>query len=72
MWVIYTKPGCVYCTKATALLRERGEHFEVIQPDTRGIQRIKAETGHGTFPFIFDGEGVFLGGYTELERLFEF
>ena len=68
---IYTRAFCPFCTRAVALLNEKGADFEEIDagmdPDKKQemIQRAK---GGLTFPQIFIGEEHF-GGCDELMAL---
>ena len=62
-----TKPGCPYCTKAKALLNERGIEFEeiILGKDATSVS-VKAISGNSTVPQIFfDGNNI--GGSDDLE-----
>lgn len=63
---IFTKPGCQFCAKAKALLKEKGFTFEeiVLGKDASSIS-VRAITGRGTAPQIFIG-GEYIGGYEDL------
>ena len=64
-YLLMTKPGCSYCTRAKALLKSNNESFTVNEHDTpEKIQRFK-DAGYTTFPQIFH-DGVLVGGYTDL------
>jgi glutaredoxin-like protein len=55
-----TKPGCPYCTKAKALLNERGIEFEeiILGKDATSVS-VKAISGNSTVPQIFfDGKNI--------------
>jgi glutaredoxin len=77
---IYTKSGCVFCEKAKALLAEKGLEYAQINCDeyllkTRDaflafIKAISARD-HRTFPIIFDQNGGFVGGFTELAAILD-
>lgn len=70
-YVIMTKPGCNYCTRAKALLKARGEHFSVVDHDTEEkIEKFKSN-GYRTFPQIFH-DGFLIGGYDALEEYLDF
>ena len=62
-----TKPGCPYCARAKALLRERGMTFEeVVLGRDATIRSVRAMTGKETVPQVFV-EGDYIGGSEELE-----
>jgi glutaredoxin 3 len=68
--LIYSGPGCPYCTRAKRLLQERRVPFEeidvVADPEQRAAM-IRA-SGRRTIPQIFiDGEPI--GGFEELASL---
>ncbi|MET0544960.1 MAG: glutaredoxin 3 [Caulobacterales bacterium] len=67
--VIYTRPGCGYCTSAVALLRRKGAAFEEIgagDPGTR--QEMIQRSGRTTYPQIFI-RGQHVGGCDDLYAL---
>jgi glutaredoxin 3 len=67
---VYTTPYCPYCTRAKALLAERGVPFtevDVEDDDARRAWLVKA-TGQRTVPQIFFGEES-IGGFSELRAL---
>jgi glutaredoxin 3 len=67
---IYTRPFCGYCSRALALLEDKGVDIHEIdigaEPERRGemIQR----SGRATYPQIFVGEHH-IGGCDELMML---
>ena len=71
--VMHSKPGCVYCDKASALLREMGVPFlkKVYQPNAPGYAQVRdalfASNNHNSFPHIYVGD-VFVGGFSELQE----
>lgn len=67
---IFTKPGCQYCAKAKALLKEKGFSFEeiVLGKDASTIS-VRAITGRTTVPQVFIG-GQHIGGSDDLEAYF--
>lgn len=70
-WMIMTKPGCNYCTKAKALLKSQNIPFTVSDHDTpEKIARFK-ENGYATFPQVFH-DGVRIGGYDDLVDYLEY
>lgn len=69
--VIYTKPGCPYCTSAKALLDKKGVDFTEIvasnDPEKKQ-EMIQKSGGRMTFPQVFiDGKHV--GGSDDLHAL---
>lgn len=69
---IYTKPYCPYCSRALALLRDKGVDFDEID-DAAFDREIKAEmvqrsNGRMTFPQIFIGD-EHIGGCDDLVAL---
>ncbi|BCJ91750.1 hypothetical protein IZ6_24850 [Terrihabitans soli] len=66
---IITKPGCIYCDMAKALLAPYG-YKETVCSTPEQIAAFKAE-GWRSFPQIFEN-GLPIGGYTELEAYLEF
>ena len=72
-WDIYSIDGCNYCKKAKDLLTSLGLQYteiKILKEDKQNFFTAKAsETGgYKSFPVIFDN-GVFIGGYTELEKM---
>lgn len=72
-WLIFTKKGCGYCTKAKNLLKEHNIVFTETEIDSENSYTIYAQIDKYTnkyryFPIIFNN-GKFIGGYSELEKL---
>ena len=69
--VIYTKPGCPYCTAAKALLDKKGVDFTEIvasnDPEKKQ-EMIQRSGGRMTFPQMFIGE-KHIGGSDDLHAL---
>lgn len=67
-FILYTKPGCVYCNRAKALLEKRGLGFRerVIGHDVDRDWVIMTFPGMKTVPIIQSVDNAFLGGYEEL------
>jgi len=60
------------CDMAKEFLYERGiRYMELTVEKESDIESLKLETGHRTFPFIFE-EGEFLGGLKELMLKYDF
>lgn len=69
--VIYTKPGCPYCTAAMALLKRKGVDFTEIvasrDPEIKA-EMVARAGGKSTFPQIFVGE-KHIGGSDDIHAL---
>lgn len=69
--VIYTKPGCPYCSAAKTLLTKKGVEFREIvasnDPEKKQ-EMIKRSGGRMTFPQVFVGE-KHIGGSDDLHAL---
>ena len=67
---ILTKPGCPFCTKAKAMLADKGfEYDEIVMGTDATFTSLKAISGRETVPQIFIG-GRHIGGSDDLERYF--
>lgn len=69
--VIYTKPGCPYCTAAKALLDKKGVDFTEIVASNDPVKKqemIQKSGGRMTFPQVFIGE-KHIGGSDDLHAL---
>lgn len=68
---IFTKPGCPFCAKAKALLKEKGLSYEeiVLGRDASTVA-VRAITGRTTVPQVFIG-GRHIGGSDDLEAYFK-
>lgn len=67
---IITKPGCPFCTKAKALLKEKGFTYEeIVLGRDASITSVRAITGKATVPQVFIG-GQYIGGSDDLEKHF--
>lgn len=69
--LLYTKPGCPYCDRAKALLREKSVEFQEIiaseKPEIRA-EMARKSGGRNTFPQIFIG-ARHIGGCDDLFAL---
>jgi glutathione-dependent peroxiredoxin len=61
--LLFTKPGCGFCTKAKKLLEARGWAYEEVASSPR---RLRAVSGKATTPQVFV-DGLYVGGADELE-----
>ena len=69
--VIYTKPGCPYCSAALSLLARKGADFTEIVASSdpaRKAEMIEKSGGRATFPQIFIG-GKHVGGSDDVHAL---
>ena len=68
--VVYTTSFCAYCTRAKALLQQKGVAFEEIDVSDDDDLRIDlvTRTGRRTVPQIFIDDAS-IGGYEELRAL---
>jgi glutaredoxin 3 len=67
---IYTKRRCPFCTRAKALLQQKGVAYEEIDvegDDARRVWLVEA-TGQMTVPQIFV-DGRSLGGFSDVDAL---
>ena len=68
---IYTKPFCPYCTRALALLGEKGVEFTEIEAafdPKKKAEMVQRSGGRMTFPQIFIGDRH-IGGCDDLYAL---
>lgn len=69
--VIYTKPGCPYCSSAMSLLDRKGADFTEIvasnDPEKKQ-EMIQKSGGRATFPQIFIS-GNHVGGCDDIQAL---
>ena len=69
--VIYTKPGCPYCSRAKALLERKGADYqEIVASNDPALkaEMVEKSGGKATFPQIFiDGQHV--GGSDDIHAL---
>ena len=76
-YVLYTKPGCVFCRDAVILLSEKDKPYNVIalNDDERVLSEVKKALEWPTFPVVFtygeDGSMKLVGGYTDLKLYLE-
>ena len=64
--LLFTKPGCSFCTKAKKLLSDKGMAYEEVSSSPR---RLRAVSGKATTPQVFI-DGAYIGGSDELEKYF--
>ena len=61
--LLFTKPGCSFCTTAKKLLTDKGWSYEEVASSPRNL---RAVSGKGTTPQVFV-DGQYVGGSEELE-----
>ena len=61
--LLFTKPGCSFCTKAKKLLNDKGWAYEEVPSSPRSL---RAVSGKASTPQIFV-DGQYVGGCDELE-----
>ena len=68
--VVYTRAGCVYCSRLMALLAREEITFthHDLSGDDAGRARLAEASGQGTVPQVFINQ-VPVGGYTDVEAL---
>jgi glutaredoxin len=78
-YTIYSKSGCINCTKIKNLLKDKHLFFSEIQCDEYLLEdkegflmfiKERAKKEHKTFPIIFYNSG-FIGGYNEAKENIE-
>ena len=70
---IYTKPFCPYCSRALALLEEKGVEFTEIEAafdPKKKAEMVQRANGRMTFPQIFIGDRH-IGGCDDMMALEE-
>ena len=66
---IYTKEGCGACSEAKKICEEKGIKFRCFEKKDYE-EKIKKDTnGYKYVPVIFDSNGVFIGGASDLKKL---
>jgi glutaredoxin-like protein len=67
---ILTKPGCPFCAKAKALLKDKGYQYEeLVMGKEISFTTLKALSGKDTWPQVFIG-GKHIGGSDDLAAYF--
>ena len=74
MYVILGTTKCEFCNKAKTLLQKEGIGFMSYSVDTvssRWLLTLIKQAGMTTVPQIWDNNGDYIGGYTELKEKLE-
>jgi|TARA_R110000796_G_scaffold30266_3_gene80978 glutaredoxin len=72
MYVVLGTDNCKFCTKAKHLLRKEGVSFTAYSldsPSSRWLLTLIKKSGITTVPQIWDNNGDYVGGYSELKLL---
>jgi glutaredoxin len=70
-YVVVGTDKCEYCTKAKHLLREKRVGFTAYSlddPSSRWLLTLVKKAGMKSVPQIWDNNGDYIGGYTELKE----
>jgi glutaredoxin len=73
-YVVVGTDKCEFCTKAKNLLRERGVGFtaySLSSQSSKWLLTLIKQAGMTTVPQIWDNNGDYIGGYTELKEKLE-
>jgi glutaredoxin len=73
-YVILGTSQCKFCTKAKHLMREKRVGFTAYSlddPSSRWLLTLVKEAGMKSVPQIWDDNGDYIGGYTELKEKLE-
>lgn len=74
MYTIITRDQCNFCDRAKAVLRSQKlqyTEYNVQSKSSRWLVPLLLKADLKTVPQIFDSEGKYVGGYTELENSLE-
>lgn len=74
MYTIITRDQCNFCDRAKAVLRSQKKQYteyNVQSKSSRWLVPLLLKADLKTVPQIFDSEGKYVGGYTELENSLE-
>ena len=73
-WVIYTKAGCPYCSKAMELLKSQNSSaqvtkFEMTSSNKQSVYTLidSLTSSYRYYPIIFH-KGKFVGGFSDLKK----
>lgn len=70
MFLIFTRPDCIWCEKAKNLLKEHGLDFKEVPHLTQEERDKFKAKGFKTFPQIYKGDHL-IGGYDALTAYLE-
>jgi len=67
--VVYSRPGCMFCSQVEGLLRSAGVKFESLEITSRDEQDdLMSHHDARSFPVVLVG-GKYLGGFTHIVKL---
>ena len=72
MFVVITRDQCNFCDSAKALLKGSNDpyvEYNVQSPSSRWLLDLLKKSGYTTVPQIWNKDGSYIGGYTELKQL---
>jgi glutaredoxin len=71
-WTVIGTKGCSWCVLATDFLYDRGEDYTYIDltSEPTHVKLLYFQAGFKTVPQIFH-EGMYVGGYEDLEKYYE-
>lgn len=65
LYEVRSKPNCIYCFRAMALLLVHGLSYVKRQYDSDQDKQTMREAGYKSWPMIYK-DGKYIGGYSEL------
>ncbi len=69
-YVVVGRADCMYCSKSVGLIREKGGVVNYYSlNDSKWVLDLFKKAGIKTVPQIWDIQGNYIGGYTELKEL---
>jgi glutaredoxin len=74
MWVVLGRTQCNFCDSAKALLQGANKqytYYTLDDPSSKWLLTLVKKAGYTTVPQIFDNQGNYIGGYTELKQHLE-
>ena len=67
-FILVGRRDCMYCSKAMGLLRDKGKTVSYYSlNDAKWLLDLFKKSGIKTVPQIWTADGVYIGGYQELE-----
>ena len=69
MWVIITRDQCNFCDVAKELLKHKGYiEYNIQSESSKWLLHLLKRSSITTVPQIFEPDGTYVGGYTELKE----
>jgi glutaredoxin len=72
MFVIVTRDQCNFCDSAKVLLKGSNTpyvEYNIQSPSSKWLLHLIKKAGYTTVPQIWNKDGSYIGGYTELKQL---